>query len=73
MDQSSVQQNPRAGDLGLRGEADRNKDKRITFKELQAHLQEEVPYMARRLYGREQTPILKGPANQVIIEWTGTR
>ncbi len=59
--------------LGLRVEADRNRDGRITFKELQAYLQEEVPYMARRLYGREQTPIFKGPENQVFLKRTETR
>jgi len=43
---------------GLRGEADKDKDKRITVAEMKAFLIDKVPYRARRLSGREQTPVV---------------
>ncbi len=51
---------------GIRGEADRNGNRKITFKELKTYLEENVTYMARRLYGREQTPVIKGDPNSVF-------
>ncbi|MCK5148356.1 caspase family protein [bacterium] len=50
----------------IRGEADSNKDRKITFKEVHMYLKDHVPYMARRMYGREQTPGFKGNAQKVI-------
>lgn len=45
---------------GLQGEADTNKDGRITAGEIKVYLGEQVPYMARRLTGNEQTPQVSG-------------
>lgn len=45
---------------GLQGEADANRDKRITAGEMRAYLTEQVPYMARRLTGNEQNPQING-------------
>lgn len=53
----------------LRGEADKNSDRKITMKEIKSFLNEHVPYMARRLYGREQTPVVHGDANRVICTY----
>jgi len=51
---------------GLQGEADANKDGRITVGEMQAYLKENVPYMARRLTGNEQQPVITGNTADVI-------
>ena len=51
---------------GLQGEADANKDRRITVGEMQAYLKENVPYMARRLTGTEQQPVVTGNTEDVI-------
>jgi len=49
---------------GLKGEADFNKDNKITAQELYQYTADEingVPYWARRLYpGRTQTPTFTG-------------
>lgn len=50
----------------LRGEADKNRDRKITLKEIGDFVEEHVPYMARRLYGREQTPVVNGNVDAVI-------
>jgi hypothetical protein len=52
---------------GVQGEADMNKDKKITIGELKAYLKENVPYMARRLTGTEQQPVVSGNDNDVIV------
>ena len=54
---------------GLKGEADSNKDRKITVGELKAYLNENVSYMARRLYGREQEPFIKGEDEEVILKY----
>ena len=51
---------------GLQGGADANKDGRITMGEMQAYLKDNVPYMARRLAGTEQLPVMTGNAGDVI-------
>jgi tetratricopeptide (TPR) repeat protein len=54
--------------LGLTGEADNSDDNRISFKELKAFLQDNVPYKARELYpGRIQTPTFHIPNNDSIL------
>ena len=53
----------------LRGEADTNRDRKITLEEMAAFLGEHVPYMARRLYGREQTPLVHGNKDRVMITY----
>jgi len=45
---------------GLRGEADKDGDRKITVAELKQYLKDKVPYRARRLTGREQTPVVVG-------------
>jgi len=50
----------------LRGEADKDRDRKITLKEIENFLEDNVSYMARRLYGREQTPVVKGASDAVI-------
>lgn len=53
----------------IRGEADKNKDRKITINDIKLFLDENVPYMARRLYGREQTPAIKGNGDYVICKY----
>lgn len=45
---------------GLQGEADANRDGKITMGEMKAWLNDQVPYMARRLTGNEQQPFISG-------------
>lgn len=52
---------------GLRGDADLDKNNSITAKELTDFANENVPYMARRLRNREQTPTFSGGKDDVII------
>jgi hypothetical protein len=47
---------------GLRGAANSNDDRAVTAREMEMYLAEEVPYRARRLHGREQTPQVLGQA-----------
>ena len=51
---------------GLQGEADINKDLKITVGEMDNYLKEQVPYMARRLTGTEQQPVVTGNPTDVI-------
>jgi hypothetical protein len=51
---------------GLQGEADINKDLKITVGEIDNYLKEQVPYMARRLTGTEQQPVVTGNPTDVI-------
>nr|WP_274522516.1 caspase family protein [Halorhodospira halochloris] len=44
---------------GITGEADLSGDGKISFAELDDYLTEEVSYMARRLFGRQQTPQIR--------------
>lgn len=54
---------------GLRGDADANRDKKITQGELSAYLVENVGSRARRM-GREQDPQLQsGDPNMVLVQW----
>lgn len=51
---------------GLKGEADANHDGKITTGELHGYLLENVRRQARRIYGREQTPVLIGERGDVV-------
>jgi len=51
---------------GLKGAADSNGDKNLTVAELKGYLLDKVPYRARRLTGREQTPLVTGDETRVI-------
>ena len=42
----------------LQGDADSNADKNLTLSEIKDYVDENVPYMARRLNNRVQTPQL---------------
>ncbi len=54
---------------GLRGEADSNKDNKLTQKELNDYLSEQVNTQARRM-GREQEPQLQSAEpERVILQW----
>jgi hypothetical protein len=53
---------------GLQGDADANRDGRITVGEMDGYLKEQVPYMARRLTGTEQQPVVTGnPADVMVV------
>lgn len=54
---------------GLQGEADANKDGHIAMGEMRTYLGDEVPYMARRLTGNEQTPVIMGKDSDDLIEF----
>lgn len=51
---------------GLSGDADKNRDGRITAEEMQGYLKKEVPYQARRESGREQNPLMTGDPGRVL-------
>jgi len=53
----------------LRGEADKNRDRHITLKEVHQYVNDNVPYIARRIYGREQTPTMKGIAEYILCSF----
>lgn len=52
---------------GIQGEADTNKDGRITMGEMKAWLNDQVPYMARRLKGNEQQPVVMGKDSDDLV------
>ncbi len=52
---------------GIGGAADVNGDRSITIREMRAYLDENVPYMARRLKGLDQTPVVRGPEDEVLV------
>ena len=53
---------------GMEGNADANKDRKITARELHAYLGKNVRKQAIRL-GREQTPELSGDGERVLVRW----
>ena len=53
---------------GLQGDADVDKNGQITVGEMEQYLKEQVPYMARRLSGAEQQPVITGnPADVMAV------
>jgi hypothetical protein len=54
----------------MRGYADNNKDKKITYKELADYLAENVPDKVREISSgqRLQTPTFVGDENKVMVE-----
>ncbi len=55
---------------GLQGAADTNGDRSLSVGELQAYLEEQVPYMARRLHNRTQTPtVTPGREDRVLVRY----
>ena len=54
----------------LQGAADQDGDRQLTVVELQTYLEEQVPYMARRLHNRVQTPgVTPGRGEQVLVRY----
>ena len=53
----------------LNGEADKNGDKKLTLGEIRDYIDDNVPYMARRLNNREQTPQFIGDESKIIVEY----
>ena len=51
----------------LQGEGDQNNDKKLTFNEIKSYIDDNVPYMARRLNNREQTPQLDSSDNNRVL------
>jgi len=54
---------------GLQGAADSNQDKVLTAQELSRYLQEQVPYLARRLHGQNQQPQAQGDLTRVLVRY----
>lgn len=52
---------------GIQGEADSNKDGKITMGEMKTWLNDQVPYMARRLTGNEQQPMMLGKDEDELV------
>ena len=52
---------------GLRGEADANSDGRITAAEMRGWLDKYVPFEARRLSSKQQTPEVEGDDSAVLV------
>ncbi len=54
----------------LQGAADQDGDRQLTVVELQTYLEEQVPYMARRLHNRLQTPgVTPGRSERVLVRY----
>ncbi len=53
---------------GLGGAADSNSDGKITIGEMKLYLTDNVPYMARRLKGIDQQPVIAGNDVDVLVE-----
>ena len=54
----------------LQGAADQDGDRQLTVAELQTYLEEQVPYMARRLHNRVQTPgVTPGSDERVLVRY----
>jgi hypothetical protein len=51
---------------GMRGDADLNRDRKVSLEEMKGYLGENVSYAARRLYNREQTPVVKGDPDKIL-------
>ena len=54
---------------GLEGEADTNKDRKITNGELFAYLEINVKEKAINIWGREQDPSFFGDSNKVLSKY----
>lgn len=52
---------------GIQGAADGDGDGAITVAEIKAYLENQVPYMARRLGGVDQVPVVEGNDGEVLV------
>ncbi len=55
---------------GIQGDADTNKDGKITMGEMKAWLNDQVPYMARRITGNQQQPVMMGKDGDELVNLT---
>ncbi|UZR94797.1 caspase family protein [Chondrinema litorale] len=53
----------------IQGEADMDKNKEISMKEIRTYIEEHVPYEARRLTNRTQTPEIYGIDDLVMVKY----
>lgn len=53
----------------VQGAANVDRNKELTLEELRTYLNEEVPYMARRLRNRIQTPEINGQGGKIIVQY----
>jgi len=51
----------------LQGDADADRNNQITLGEIKAYLKENVSYMARRMSGNEQNPVVTGNDAEVMV------
>lgn len=59
---------------GLRGEADQDSDQAVTAREMEKYLMDKVPYRARRMFNRDQTPqVIGGNKDQVLVQYEERR
>lgn len=54
---------------GLQGEADGNKDRKITVEEMQDYLNKNVNELAKKMSGKSQTPIFYGAPGMILTEY----
>ncbi len=52
---------------GIQGEADKTGDGRITVGEIRDYLGDRVPHWARRISAVEQTPVVRGGENEILV------
>lgn len=52
---------------GIQGAADNNKNGTITLREMKAWLNDQVPYMARRITGNQQQPVMLGNDEDTLV------
>ena len=53
----------------LQGEADKDKNKSLSFGEIEDYVKENVSFLARKMYGRKQTPKFIGDRNKIIVRY----
>ncbi len=54
---------------GLQGDANTDRNRELTLGEMRAYLDQEVPYMARRLKNRDQTPEVYGQDEKTLLKY----
>ncbi|MEO1448423.1 MAG: caspase family protein [Bacteroidota bacterium] len=54
---------------GLQGEANEDRDRNLTVGEMRRYLEDQVPYMARRLKNREQNPEVFGRGDNILLTY----
>ncbi|WP_157638121.1 caspase family protein [Flexithrix dorotheae] len=54
---------------GIQGEANTDSNRELTMEELRIYLENNVPYMARRINNREQTPEIFGEEGNIVVKY----